>query len=129
VIAHVVTTPTPAQEIAAPVWIPDALERGRGAAAPSQSIDVAERVVAEARTLAAELGADARPVIRTGLFAPDVLLDLAREEEVDLVVLAANLRQLFRTLKRGCRRDAARARVPEIPPVAAGPRAPSCDVL
>ena len=46
------------------------------------------------RALAAELGAAARTEIRTGLVAPDVLLALARDAQVDLIVLAANLRQL-----------------------------------
>lgn len=90
VIAHVVTTPTPAQEVALPGWLHDPT-----AGTPDFGrIAVAERVVDEASALAAELGATARPVIRTGLFAPDVLLALARDEQIDLIVLAANLRQL-----------------------------------
>lgn len=90
VIAHVVTAPTPAQEVAPAGWLHDPT-----AGAPEDGrIAVAERVVEEARALAAELGATARPVIRTGLFAPDVLLALARDEQIDLIVLAANLRQL-----------------------------------
>jgi Kef-type K+ transport system membrane component KefB len=92
VIAHVVTAPTPAQEVAAPGWLHDTLDPAPGAR--DGRIAVAERVVEEARALAAEFGAAARTEIRTGLFAPDVLLGLARDAQVDLIVLAANLRQL-----------------------------------
>lgn len=94
VIAHVVTAPTPAQEVALPGWMQETLVAAPGATASESRISVAERVVDEARTLAAEFGAHARAVIRTGLFTPDVLLALARDEQVDLIVLAANLRQL-----------------------------------
>lgn len=93
VVAHVVTAPTPAQEVALPGWLQDTLAGVPDAAAPGR-IEVAERVVEEARALATEFGARARTVIRTGLFAPDVLLALARDERIDLIVLAANLRQL-----------------------------------
>ncbi|MEB2344973.1 MAG: cation:proton antiporter [Deltaproteobacteria bacterium] len=94
VIAHVVTAPTPAQEVALPGWMHDTLGAAPGATASEGSISVAERVVGEARALAGEFGAHARTAIRTGLFTPDVLLALARDEQVDLIVLAANLRQL-----------------------------------
>jgi Kef-type K+ transport system membrane component KefB/nucleotide-binding universal stress UspA family protein len=94
VIAHVVTAPTPAQEVALPGWLLDTMGGAPGAAADAGRIAVAERVVEEARAFAAELGATARAEIRTGLFAPDVLLALARDAQVDLIVLAANLRQL-----------------------------------
>ncbi|HSJ98052.1 MAG TPA: universal stress protein, partial [Myxococcota bacterium] len=94
VIAHVVTAPTPAQEVALPSWLQDRFAGAPGAAPDAGRIAVAERVVDEARALAAEFGAHARAEIRTGLFAPDVLLALARDEQVDLIVLAANLRQL-----------------------------------
>ena len=93
VIAHVVTAPTPAQEVALPGWVHERLGGGPDDA-PHESRIAAERVVDEARALAAEFGARARAAIRTGLFAPDVLLALARDEQVDLIVLAANLRQL-----------------------------------
>jgi nucleotide-binding universal stress UspA family protein len=93
VIAHVVTAPTPAQEVALPGWLHDRVPGVAGAAQPAR-FAIAERVVDEARALAAEFGAQARAEIRTGLFAPDVLLALARDEQVDLIVLAANLRQL-----------------------------------
>jgi Kef-type K+ transport system membrane component KefB/nucleotide-binding universal stress UspA family protein len=89
VIAHVVTTPTPSERLALPRWS-DAAE----AAAPEERSDVAERVVAEARALAAEMGVHAETAIRAGLSAPDALLEVARAAGVDLLVLAANLRQL-----------------------------------
>lgn len=94
VIAHVVTAPTPAQEVALPSWLQDTLGPGAAPTPADVRIAMAERVVAEARALADDFGASARTVIRTGPFAPDVLLAIARDEQVDLVVLAANLRQL-----------------------------------
>ena len=94
-IAHVVTVPTPAQAVALPGWLRETIGGAPATdAAANGRIEIAERVVAEARALANELGVASRAVIRTGLFAPDVLLALARDEQVDLVVLAANLRQL-----------------------------------
>ena len=89
VIAHVVTSPTPSEHLALPRWS-DAAE---GSTAEQRN-DAAERVVAEARTLASEMGVRAETAIRTGLSAPDALLDLVRAAGVDLLVLAANLRQL-----------------------------------
>ncbi len=95
VIAHVVTVPTPTQAVARPDWEPDArVTAADRYDAAGGHIEIAERVIREARALADELGVRSRAVIRTGLFAPDVLLDLARNEQVDLIVLAANLRQL-----------------------------------
>lgn len=95
VIAHVVTVPTPAQAVAQPerpAHPSDGPPRAYSAAAGH--LEIAERVVEESRAFARELGVTVRTAIRTGLFAPDVLLGLARDEYVDLVVLAANLRQL-----------------------------------
>jgi nucleotide-binding universal stress UspA family protein len=83
-IAHVVTSPTPAQE----------LSYAERAADRSAAVEMAERVVDEAARLASEMGARAEAVIRTGTSAPDTILSLARERGVDLLVLAANLRQL-----------------------------------
>jgi Kef-type K+ transport system membrane component KefB len=90
VIAHVVTTPTPSEQLALPRWS-DATAPLEDA--PRERSDVAERVVAEARSLAAEMGVHAEAAIRAGLSAPDALLELARAAGVDLLVLAANLRQ------------------------------------
>jgi Kef-type K+ transport system membrane component KefB len=95
VLAHVVTVPTPAQSLARGDWPPEEQAPETGAyTAAGGHIEIAERVIDEARVLADEFGVRSRPVIRTGLFAPDVLLDLARDEQVDVIVLAANLRQL-----------------------------------
>jgi Kef-type K+ transport system membrane component KefB len=84
-IAHVVTTPSPRR-----IWL---LGREADDPARAAAAEAAERVVAEARALAAELGARAEAEIRLDVSAPDALLALAREHAVDLVVLAANLRQ------------------------------------
>jgi nucleotide-binding universal stress UspA family protein len=40
------------------------------------------------------MGVRAVPVIRTAVSAPEAILALARQRRVDLLVLAANLRQL-----------------------------------
>ena len=81
-IAHVVTLPSAAR----------ALSSGRDARAarrarrwPSAS--------SRRRGLARELGVRAEAVIRTAVSAPEAILALAREQHVDLLVLAANLRQ------------------------------------
>jgi Kef-type K+ transport system membrane component KefB len=84
-IAHVVTTPSPRR-----VWL---LRRDAEDPARAAGAEAAERVVAEAQALAAELGARAEAEIRLDVSAPEALLALAREHAVDLVVLAANLRQ------------------------------------
>jgi nucleotide-binding universal stress UspA family protein len=62
--------------------------------ASPERTEVAERVVEEARTLAEKMGARAETAIRTGVSAPEEILALAGERGVDLIVLAANLRQL-----------------------------------
>jgi nucleotide-binding universal stress UspA family protein len=91
-IAHVVTIPTLGQQLAMPAW-PEAVRED--ADAPSaERTEVAERVVEEARALAVKMGARAETAIRTGVSAPEEILALARERGVDLIVLAANLRQL-----------------------------------
>ena len=48
----------------------------------------------EARDFAARMGVHAETVIRTGVSPSEEILALAREREVDLLVVAANLRQL-----------------------------------
>jgi nucleotide-binding universal stress UspA family protein len=55
--------------------------------------EVVGHVVEEAMALARELGVRAEPAICTGLSASEEILRLAREKHVDLLVLAANLRQ------------------------------------
>jgi Kef-type K+ transport system membrane component KefB len=92
-IAHVVTTPTLGQQLAMPTWRDPAREEV-DTPASSERAEVAERVVEEARGLAEKMGARAETAIRTGVSAPEEILGLARERGVDLIVLAANLRQL-----------------------------------
>jgi nucleotide-binding universal stress UspA family protein len=53
---------------------------------------VAERVVEEARALAEEMGVRAAATIRTGASASETILSLVHEYDVDLLVLASNLR-------------------------------------
>ena len=62
-------------------------------AAAAARAEVAGHVVEEAMALARELGVRAEPAICTGLSASEEILRLAREKHVDLLVLAANLRQ------------------------------------
>jgi len=97
-LAHVVTVPTLGQQIAFRDW-----SRGRrddpaddtgSGSFPIERGDVAEAVVEQARALATEMGARAETAIRSGVSAPEEILALARERHVDLIVLAANLRQL-----------------------------------
>jgi Kef-type K+ transport system membrane component KefB len=78
-LAHVVTTPS----VAAYRW------RGEHAA----RADVAGHVIEEAMALARELGVRAEPEICTGASASEEILRLTRDRHVDLLVLAANLRQ------------------------------------
>jgi nucleotide-binding universal stress UspA family protein len=84
-IAHVVTTPSPRRALR--------LRRIEQDPRHAAAAEAAERVVAEAQERAAELGARAEAEIRTDVSAPEALLSMAREHAVDLVVLAANLRQ------------------------------------
>jgi Kef-type K+ transport system membrane component KefB/nucleotide-binding universal stress UspA family protein len=86
-LAHVVTHPSVAQEVAY------ARAAGIAGGAPPRAA-IAERVVDEASALAAEMGVRVEPVIRTGVSAPEAILGLVREHAVDLVVLTATLRQL-----------------------------------
>jgi Kef-type K+ transport system membrane component KefB len=88
-IAHVLTLPSPAQEFAYARAAGAERDDARGARE-----DVAERVVEEARALAAEMGVRAEAVIRTATSTPETLLALARERGVDLLVLAASVREL-----------------------------------
>ncbi len=79
-VAHVVTTPSPGRAL-------------RLRAGPHTSAsEAAERVVEEALTLAAEIGAAAEAEVRLDQSVPEALLSLANERAVDLLVIAANLR-------------------------------------
>jgi nucleotide-binding universal stress UspA family protein len=87
-IVHVVTTPPKEHRDAAPLWsdrIPLEVDALRS--------EVAQHVVEDARAFAAQLGVRAETVIRTGVSASREILALARERDVDLLVVAANLRQ------------------------------------
>jgi nucleotide-binding universal stress UspA family protein len=88
-ITHVVTSPPGGRQRLYPFWNSRApLE------ADEQRARVAERVLEDACALAARMGVQAGAVIRTGVSASLEILALAREREVDLLVVAANLRQL-----------------------------------
>jgi len=81
-LAHVLTSPSVAQTFA---------YGGDDVGSPRP--EVVEHVVAEATALAREMGVRAEPVVRTGASAAEAIDKLARENHVDLLVLAANLRQ------------------------------------
>jgi Kef-type K+ transport system membrane component KefB len=81
-LAHVVTTPSFAQAFGYDY------DGGRTSRA-----DVAERVLEEGRAYAEVLGVRVEPLVRMGVSAAEEILALARESNVDLLVLAANLRQ------------------------------------
>jgi Kef-type K+ transport system membrane component KefB/nucleotide-binding universal stress UspA family protein len=78
ILAHVVSAP--------------AAFAGRGLEREEQ-LALAASVVEEARALASELGAHTVPAIATSGSVPEALLVLARSRGVDLIVLAANVRQ------------------------------------
>ena len=81
-LAHVVTMPSVA-------W---ALSYGRDLSTAPR-VEAAGHVVEEAMALARELGVRAEPAICTGSSASEEILRLARAQHIDLLVLAANLRQ------------------------------------
>jgi nucleotide-binding universal stress UspA family protein len=88
-IAHIVTTSRGGRRRTYPFWSPRTpLE------ADEQRARVAEQVVEDARELAERMGVPAEPVIRVGVSASLEILALARERRVDLLAVAANLRQL-----------------------------------
>jgi Kef-type K+ transport system membrane component KefB/nucleotide-binding universal stress UspA family protein len=85
-IAHVVTHTPERRGIAFPAWEEDTRLEERA--------EVAMQVLGEARDFATRMGVHAETVIRHGVAPSDEILALAREREVDLLVVAANLRQL-----------------------------------
>jgi Kef-type K+ transport system membrane component KefB len=88
-IVHVVTTPPrEGRDVASPWWERPPLE------ADALRAELAAHVMEEARAFAAQMGVRAETVIRSGVSASREILALAREREVDLLVVAANLRQL-----------------------------------
>ncbi len=87
-ITHVITSPHRDREHAFPFWSAQPLDVG------VQHNRAAEQVVEDALSLAAQMGVRTEAVIRTGLSASQEILKLVGEREIDLLVLAANLRQL-----------------------------------
>jgi nucleotide-binding universal stress UspA family protein len=87
-ILHVVTHTPERRGIAFPAWNEDSIVPDYDRA------DVAEQVLAEAREFAARLGVHAESVVRTGVSPSAEILAFARERGVDLLIVAANLRQL-----------------------------------
>jgi nucleotide-binding universal stress UspA family protein len=91
-LAHVVTTPAAADEIAFSrrAWRRDP----GGADAEPGPVSWAHQVLEAAEDFARELGVEAETAVRIGVSAPRELLALAREAGADLIVLPASLRQL-----------------------------------
>lgn len=87
-ITHVITSPRQERGHAYPFWRSQPLD------VANQRHQAAEQVVEDALSLAAQMGVRTEAVIRTGLSASQEILKLAGEREIDLLVLAANLRQL-----------------------------------
>lgn len=81
-LAHIVTSPSVAQ----------AFSYG-GDEVGSVRPAVVEHVVEEAAALAREMGVRVEPVVRSAASAAEAIEQLTRENHVDLLVLAANLRQ------------------------------------
>jgi nucleotide-binding universal stress UspA family protein len=98
VVAHVVTSPDEADRLPEPRTgdseTDDDARIPRAADSTDLRLEMAERVLAEARSLAAEFGVRIRSEVRRARAAPEALLALATEHDVDLVVLGANVRQL-----------------------------------
>ena len=88
-ITHVVTSPRRDRGHTYPFWSPRVARE-----ADAQRTRVAEQVVEDACAFAAQMGVRTEPVLRVGVSASLEILKLARERQVDLLVVAANLRQL-----------------------------------
>jgi Kef-type K+ transport system membrane component KefB len=91
-LAHVVTTPAPQEELLYSRF------EWRRDEEPEQPPDapwvIARRVVDEAQALAREMGVATETAIRIGISVPREILSLSREAGADLIVLPASLRQL-----------------------------------
>jgi Kef-type K+ transport system membrane component KefB len=91
-LAHVVTTPAPQDEMLYSrfEWRPD-----EGAERPGDAPwMIARRVVDDAQALAREMDVTTDTAIRIGISVPREILSLSREAGADLIVLPASLRQL-----------------------------------
>lgn len=88
-IAHVVTRAPESRRLAFPFWSDRTPLETR-----AQRAEVAEQVIEEARAFASQMGVRAEAVIRTGASPAEEILALTEERGVDLLVVAANLRQL-----------------------------------
>jgi Kef-type K+ transport system membrane component KefB len=88
-VAHVVTSPRLRRRRNYPFWSPQLPIE-----ADAARTLVAEQVLEDASALATQIGVHAESVIRSGASASLEILRLARERDVDLLVVAANLRQL-----------------------------------
>ncbi len=93
VLAHVVTTPTPQDEMAysRSEWLREAKASSPAGEAPWL---VARRVMDDAQALGRRMGVASETAVRIGLSPPRELLALSREAGADLIVLPASLRQL-----------------------------------
>ena len=88
-ITHVVTSPRSGRRRSYPFW------SSRGPIeTDAERSQVVEQVLDDACALAARMNVHSEPVIRAGASASEEILKLARERRVDLLVVAANLRQL-----------------------------------
>jgi len=88
-LAHVVPPPPRGRRRTYPFWN-DRAQLDTGA----QRTEVAEQVVEAARAFATRMGVPTETLIRTSVSTTEEILALARERQVDLLVVAANLRQL-----------------------------------
>lgn len=91
-LAHVVTTPSPQDEL-----LYSRFEWRREESHESEREApwmIARRVVDDAQALAREMGVATETAIRIGISVPREILSLSREAGADLIVLPASLRQL-----------------------------------
>jgi len=91
-LAHVVTTPSPQDEL---LYSRFEWRREESHEAEREAPwMIARRVVDDAQALAREMGVATETAIRIGISVPREILSLSREAGADLIVLPASLRQL-----------------------------------
>jgi Kef-type K+ transport system membrane component KefB len=92
-LAHVVTTPAPQDELSY-----SRFEWRRESQAADANLEapwlIARRVMDDAQALARQMGVTSETAIKIGISPPREILSLAREAGADLIVLPASLRQL-----------------------------------